>query len=384
MKSVLYMHFGSGNHGCEAIIRTTAELLHGPQNLLLWSYNPLEDYKYGTAEYAERVYASEEIGRFSLSHAEAFFRRRLLQDKDAYLDVFLRNLFKNNAAVSVGGDNYCYPWSAEYLANINKKIRQYSKCSVLWGCSVDQEMVTPEVQEDLKKYDLITAREEITYNYLKTLNPNTVKVADPAFLMKRQDCPLPKYFQEKNTVGINLSPMVLKYGSSDSIIENYRCLIDYILKETDMNICLISHVVWKNSDDREPIDFLLKEYLGSDRICKVDDGTAEEIKGYIARCRFFVGARTHATIAAYSSFVPTLVVGYSIKSKGIAKDLFGTDDGYVIPVQNLDYKDSLMKGFKWLLETEDSQRKHLMHVMPDYLQEARNGKDAYERLIRQF
>ena len=49
----------------------------------------------------------------------------------------------------------------------------------------------------------------------------------------------------------------------------------------------------------------------------------------------FIGARTHATIAAYSSCVPTLVVGYSIKARGIAKDLFGTDEGYVLPVQAL-------------------------------------------------
>ena len=53
--------------------------------------------------------------------------------------------------------------------------------------------------------------------------------------------------------------------------------------------------------------------------------TAPQYKGYIARMRFFIGARTHATIAAYSNCVPTLVLGYSVKSKGIAKDLFGEE-----------------------------------------------------------
>ena len=66
-----------------------------------------------------------------------------------------------------------------------------------------------------------------------------------------------------------------------------------------------------------------------------------ELKGYIARCRFFVGARTHATIAAYSSCVPTLVLGYSVKSRGIARDLFGNEENYVLPVQSLQEPDEL-------------------------------------------
>jgi polysaccharide pyruvyl transferase WcaK-like protein len=43
----------------------------------------------------------------------------------------------------------------------------------------------------------------------------------------------------------------------------------------------------------------------------------------------------HASIAAYSSQVPTLVIAYSVKARGIAQDIFGTEKGYVIPVQNL-------------------------------------------------
>ena len=55
----------------------------------------------------------------------------------------------------------------------------------------------------------------------------------------------------------------------------------------------------------------------------------------------FIGARTHSTIAAYSSGVPTLVVGYSVKAKGIAKDLFGTEENYVLPVQALKEENNL-------------------------------------------
>ena len=69
----------------------------------------------------------------------------------------------------------------------------------------------------------------------------------------------------------------------------------------------------------------------------------------------FIGARTHATIAAYSPR-PTLVVGYSIKARGIAKDLFGTDEGYVLPVQALAQKEDLVNAFDWLYQNAQAQK----------------------------
>ena len=43
----------------------------------------------------------------------------------------------------------------------------------------------------------------------------------------------------------------------------------------------------------------------------------------------FTGARTHATIAALSSCIPTLSFAYSIKAKGINRDIFG-HEGYCL------------------------------------------------------
>ena len=59
----------------------------------------------------------------------------------------------------------------------------------------------------------------------------------------------------------------------------------------------------------------------------------------ISKCRFFVVARTHATIAAYSTGVPTIVISYSVKSRGIARDLFGDEKGYAVSWKSLINKD---------------------------------------------
>lgn len=49
----------------------------------------------------------------------------------------------------------------------------------------------------------------------------------------------------------------------------------------------------------------------------IEDAPCGDLKGYISRCRFLVAARTHASIAAYSTGVPALVAGYSVKARGL-------------------------------------------------------------------
>lgn len=381
MKKILFMHTGSGNHGCEAIVRTTVHLLGESENIVLWSMAKSEDEKYGVSTLVKEVVVSEQIQKFSLEYFNALFKRRILRNKQANMQVFIRKLFKNNIAISIGGDNYCYPWSAKQAIELDKEIRKSCKYSVLWGCSIDPEAITSEMREDLSKFDLITARESITYEVLRKINPNTVQVADPAFLLETVELPLPEYFLENNTVGINISPLIMKYGTDGNmILKNYEELIRYIIEETDMNICLIPHVVWEYNNDLEPLQILYTRFKDSKRVCMITDGDCRELKGYIARCRFFVGARTHATIAAYSSYVPTLVVGYSVKSLGIAKDLFGTDENYVLPVQKLENQYELIKHFKWIMKHEKEQRNILKKIMKEYKNKAEKASFYLKKL----
>ena len=135
-----------------------------------------------------------------------------------------------------------------------------------------------------------------------------------------------------------------------------------------MNVALIPHVVWKNSDDRGPLSELYKRFSYTGRVLLIEDCCAEELKGYIAHCRYMVAARTHASIAAYSSSVPTLVVGYSIKARGIAMDLFGTADNYVVPVQSLINETDLSSAFKWLEKNGSNIKTHLHSFIPLYQQ----------------
>lgn len=373
MKTVLYMHGGSGNHGCEALVRTTTELAKNYVNsdVVLWSNSVSEDYKYGITNILSRIISTDEINRKSYSGILAYLKYKLFRDKNAIHKTFIKTTFTNSLAISIGGDNYCYPWSAKQGVEIDKEIRSYCNKNIFWGCSIEEEFMTPEVVEDLKGFDLITVRESLSYQVLTNHGIDAIQVADPAFLLGKKELPLPEGFINCNTVGINVSPLINEYESGESIaFNNYIKLIEYIVSETDMNICLIPHVVWEYNNDRIPLNKLYNRFKDSGRVILLGDYNCEELKGFISRCRFFIGARTHATIAAYSTCVPTLVVGYSIKSKGIAQDIFGTHNNFVVSVQNMDNEYELTNSFKYIFENENKIKSKLCEKMPKYKEQA--------------
>ena len=223
----------------------------------------------------------------------------------------------------------------------------------------------------------------MTFEALKSIGANVKLYPDPAFQLNKIDKELPEGFIDGNIVGINISPMIVKNEQQNGItVKNYELLIKHIIEDTDMNVALIPHVIWENNDDRIPCKDLYDKFKHTGRIVMIDDDNCEVLKGYISRCRMFIGARTHATIAAYSTCVPTLVVGYSVKAKGIAKDIFGTYENYVIPVQTLTKEEDLSLAFDWMHKNENSIRTHLEKFMPSYCEKALEAAKELEVLLK--
>lgn len=369
MNLVLYPHGGSGNHGCEAIVRSTCKITQA--EISLFSAAPDEDKLAGLDKICRVYLDHREIAKASMAYLQAFWQSKIKKDRMAfdrlYFSPVLQAAQNADYLLSIGGDNYCYGAPA-FIYLVNKEIRKHGKKTILWGCSVEPESIKGEMLEDLKGYHKIVARESITYEAMlaKGLH-QAVLIPDPAFQLNRVDLPLPEGFVEGNTVGINVSPMIIGYEKNQGMtLQNYKVLIQYIINHTDMQVALIPHVVWNHNDDRIPLKILYNHFKDTGRICMIADHNAEELKGFIARCRFMIVARTHASIAAYSQKVPTLVVGYSVKARGIAKDLFGTDQNYVVSVQSLQREDDLKHSFHFLQENESKIREHFNQIMPVY------------------
>lgn len=385
---VLYLHSGSKNHGCEAIVRGTAKILDNVANkVILLSQEKSEDLIYKIDDLVDVEVGKDNINRKSLDFIRAYIDLKLKKNTskmDALqYKIGLNNINENSTIISVGGDTYCYSNVYSHL-EINKMYRKKAKKSVLWGCSVEPKLLDDEkIAKDISDFDLIIARESISYDALKKVNKNTYLCPDPAFQLDMEDVEIPNVFLLNNTIGINLSPLIMKCEEKQGItLKNYENFIKYVINNTDLNIALIPHVVWEHNDDREPLNKLYEKFKESNRVVMIkEDYNAMQLKSIISKCRMFIGARTHATIAAYSTCVPTLVVGYSVKAKGIAKDIFGTYENYVLPVQSLSNKDDLINAFKWMKDNEDDIRKHLNEFMPGYKEKALQGKVEIEKLL---
>lgn len=378
MKYVMYPHGGSGNHGCEAIVRSTVKLVGN--DTTLFTNKMKEDCRAGLQDLCELDVAEKPIKSGGLSHLFAIFRNKVLGRADAFDQLVFQHIVETaknvDYVLGIGGDNYCYD-TPKFIYLVNRMVDEANVKRILWGASVEPDAIDERMLQDLRGYYKIWARESLTYQALldKGLT-QTFLLPDPAFVLDKEELPLPNGFVEGNTVGINVSPMIIGYEKSQGMaLQNYVNLVRYIVDETDMQVALIPHVVWSHNDDRKPLIQLYDMFKDTGRVVMIEDHNAIELKGYIARCRFMVVARTHASIAAYSTQVPTLVVGYSVKARGIAKDIFGTEENFVIPVQSLTHGDELMKGFKWMMDHEADIKAHYAEMMPNYIESVYKVRD---------
>lgn len=381
MRYTLFAHGGSGNHGCEAIVRSVESVLHLDKRDKLLSDVPEEDRCYGVDTLLDVDSARSKVNQGVLYRLKA----KMSGNPDCYYyEQLYRQLATHHTdwALSIGGDNYCYRGMDVQMMVMHQMMRRSASRTALVGCSVEPDTLSEEILNDMRHYDLIWARESLTYNALRERGfNNTCLIPDPAFTLQRKDMPLPEGFDEYNTVGINMSPLIMgKEMKAGMAMANYHALIQYIISNTNMQVALIPHVVWATNDDRLPLSKLYEQFRETGRVVMIRDHTAEELKGYIARCRFLVAARTHASIAAYSQQVPTLVVGYSVKARGIARDLFGTEENYVLAVQNMCAEDQLTESFRWLMTHEKQIKEHYRVMMPGYVKQINEARLLFEQV----
>jgi len=370
-KIMLYNHGGCENRGCEAIVRSTTALFEGKAAISLVSDQHEYD-RQAKLEGIRRIVRSE-IAPYSLRRFinSIGFRMGIPREQEvARKHGTVIDLGKaSDVSLSIGGDTYCYNYQ-EHLQVINGRLKKAKKPLVLWGCSVEPDSLKGQNLEDLRAYDLIVARESITELAMREAGLNVVRWCDPAFTMKKDELPLPEGWREGKTIGLNVSPLVLnKAKNREKALEAFVSLVRHILDTSDCAVALIPHVFWKHDSDLDALGAIKARFAGEPRVFMLPDAaqlTAMQLKGYISRLSALVTARTHASVAAYSTGVPTLVIGYSVKARGIARDLFGDEDGHLIPVQELVSETQLIAAYDALMARAESERAFLLERMPDY------------------
>ena len=342
---LLYGHGGAYNHGGEAITKCTIDLLREcvPDcYITLSTHFPEQDKQFG-------LLPDEIVTRkFPASN-----------NYEMYQDTLAR-VTSRTTAIQVGGDNYCYKNWQRY-AQIHQKAKECGGKSILWGCSIDENVIDSEMLEILKSHDLILAREVITFRTLKALGlTNVLKVSDIAFTLK----PKKINFETENYVVFNVSPLVCR--KNPVMLQAAKNLIDVILKTTDYNIILLPHVLMPTDNDLDILETIAHEKKNERIRLLFEHLSAAEYKYVISKAELCIAARTHVTIAAYSSCVPTLAIGYSTKAKGIADDL--NLEEYVIDVEEDKLQQKLEEQFLKLYKNKRQLKEQLKGKIPQYIQ----------------
>ena len=115
----LYFHGGSGNHGCEAIVRSTLGILG--QDTVLHTSNIASDRAYGLDQVtALKEDVPQPLPRRSVQYLLFALHHKLTGSDYLYTrfahDAFFSGIHKGDVCMSIGGDNYCYQMGVGYYA----------------------------------------------------------------------------------------------------------------------------------------------------------------------------------------------------------------------------------------------------------------------------
>ena len=383
MRVLLYDHSGCLNHGCEALVRTTINIIEKAfpgSEYGLCSYAPEEDTMLSDIS----SLTVKGVKARSLSLSEKYinaFCVKLLRSYDYYYKTAYSDTvdFADgfDLCLIIGGDTFCYG-DNRLCRSITAQLKKRGKKVVLWGCSIGEEDLSEEKIRTLHSLDAVFARESLTKELLEKRGiENVYLFPDPAFTLPINEPSL--YLPSDNEIlGINLSPLVAKRTSGFG--KASAEFLYYIEHHTDYIPLLVPHVMVKGNNDHEFLSAVAKAARSEKSIVLPPDIGASDYKGYISKCAMFIGARTHSIIGAYSSCVPAFAIGYSVKAKGIAKDLFG-EELCVKGVDKITCGTDMIRCFEELCENREAMKRILEEKITQTVAASYSAGEALKNIL---
>lgn len=201
------------------------------------------------------------------------------------------------------------------------------------------QTIGPFADKDVKRKAIVSiehallcmARDKISFNYVEAnahKQKNINEYIDVAFLL-----PYDKITHDNNYmhVGLNVSSLLWhggytqdnQFGLKDDYKDVIRQIIRFFISKPNVKVHLVPHVVHdviKVENDYAVSYDLWKEFNDKNLVLSPFFFSPIEAKSYIAGLDFFMGARMHSTIGAFSSGVPVVPMAYSRKFNGLFED----------------------------------------------------------------
>lgn len=282
----------------------------------------------------------------------------------------LPEIIQADAVLSLGGDNYI---KRPFLQIAQNDLAENLKtAAILWGASVGPFTGSIKYQKSvfdhLRRLTGIFVRETISQQYLADngVKDNVFLVDDPAFLMEPK-VPDEKEFVEsfpRGAIGISLSNLFLNQTRfSENPEDAVYKIVETIRRRFGRPIVLVPHCVNYGRDDHALLNGVLKKNNSHwpDVKCLPKLWSAAQIKWAISKLHAFVGARAHSTIAAFSTYVPTVSLAYSFKAEGFNQRLFNCLD-YVVKKEQCE-PEVIVDKLALVMDNSDEIRKILREKM---------------------
>lgn len=429
MRIFITGHQGLGNRGCEALLRSTIELIrrrHPRATFFVPSQDPQADARQWPQSIVSGVrwIPSPQV----TTHLALWARGcrllpglaasrwplpRLSPQEESALD-------RSDLMLSIGGDNYTLDYDLASLAlyvGMATLARQRGVPTVLWGASVGPFEAWPSVAQRMKRHldnlTALTVRESCSAQVLTEMGvggatadelqrPVRRQVVDPAFTLEPEAVDLEPHLPSGQgpLLGLNLSPFAAPPAPGEPAVKARARLLreatSFIRRAIALEgarILLVPHVSARDrqgqtvhrinaaQDDALLLDELVNVLGPEPRLRRLPTWSAPELKQAISCCDVFIGARTHAVIAALSSGVPAVALSYSLKARGIHRDLMDREDG-VLDVRQLD-ADQLHQSWSRLLERAPSERVHLRGRLPHWRARAASAVPLLDQIVSQ-
>jgi len=382
------------NHGSEAIVRGTVIILREFFDRPEIVSAETEGFPYSDIPEKDPGIIHKPIFLPKPHSIQWFFnqaRKAILTRPVAYKH-FARGLLpeikKADAVLSLGGDNYI---KRPFLQIAQNDLAENLKIpTILWGASVGPFTGSPRYQKSvfnhLRNLSGVFVRETVSQQYLADngVKDNVHLVEDPAFLMEPEMPDDPEFFEKlpRGAIGISLSNLFISQTRFSENHEDavYR-IVEAVRQRFGRPIILVPHCVNYGRDDHALLNGVLKENASRwpDVICLPKLWTAAQIKWVISKLHAFVGARAHSTIAAFSTYVPTVSLVYSFKAEGFNQRLFNCLD-YVVKKEQCE-PELIVEKLELVMDNSDEIRKNLQEKMIEVRKGAMRAGQLLKKII---
>jgi len=307
---------------------------------------------------------------------------------DADIVVSCGGGFLGGYGIIAGLVSFLHLYGIYFAKLVNKPV-------IIYGQSIEQfgnALISSVTKFVLNRVDLITVREGISLDYLKSLGikPKVILTADAAFLVKsissekclRLLAEENVYASQRPLVGMTVRKWNFpEYSDGKTRFSNYlevmTATIEWLISNMNATVALFPHVIWSPKDDDRIVSSEIVSRIKNKANIRVltKDYSPEELKGIIGQMDLFIGTRMHSNIFALSNGIPTIAISYQKKTDGIM-NMLGMAE-YVLDMANLRF-DHMVR----LIQVACNSRESISSSLKSKIREVQNQALYNAKLVR--